>query len=135
MKNILGLDLGTTSIGFAHIVEDENKEKSEIKELGVRIVSLTTDEQSDFEKGKSITTNANRTLKHGARLNLDRYQQRRKYLIDLLQKANLITSSSILAENGKNTTHSTSLGYYWLLIKNEAIKAVEKQKLKTKDKQ
>jgi CRISPR-associated protein, csn1 family len=52
MKNILGLDLGTTSIGFAHIVEDENKEKSEIKELGVRIVSLTTDEQSDFEKGK-----------------------------------------------------------------------------------
>ena len=90
-KHILGLDLGTTSIGFAHIVEDENKEKSEIKELGVRIVSLTTDEQSDFEKGKSITTNANRTLKHGARLNLDRYQQRRKYLIDLLQKANLIT--------------------------------------------
>ena len=50
MKNILGLDLGTTSISFAHIVEDENKEKSEIKELGVRIVSLTTDEQSDFEK-------------------------------------------------------------------------------------
>ena len=42
MKNILGLDLGTTSISFAHIVEDENKEKSEIKELGVRIVSLTT---------------------------------------------------------------------------------------------
>ena len=38
MKNILGLDLGTTSISFAHIVEDENKEKSEIKELGVRIV-------------------------------------------------------------------------------------------------
>ena len=49
-KHILGLDLGTTSIGFAHIVEDENKEKSEIKELGVRIVSLTTDEQSDLEK-------------------------------------------------------------------------------------
>jgi len=122
MKNILGLDLGTTSISFAHIVEDENKQKSEIKELGVRIVSLTTDEQSDFEKGKSITTNANRTLKHGARLNLDRYQQRRKYLIDLLQKANLITSSSILAENGKNTTHST-----WQLRAKAVTERVEKE--------
>ena len=95
--------------------------------------------------------NANRTLKHGARLNLDRYQQRRKYLIDLLQKANLITSSSILAENGKNTTHSTwqlrakavteriekeEFARVLLAInKNEAIKAVEMQKLKTKDKQ
>lgn len=104
MKNIFRIRFGHHLNRFAHIVEDENKEKSEIKELGVRIVSLTTDEQSDFEKGKSISTNANRTLKHGARLNLDRYQQRRKYLIDLLQKANLITSSSILAENGKNTT-------------------------------
>ena len=122
MKNILGLDLGITSISFAHIVEDENKEKSEIKELGVRIVSLTTDEQSDFEKGKSITTNANRTLKHGARLNLDRYQQRRKYLIDLLQKANLITSSSILAENGKNTTHST-----WQLRAKAVTERIEKE--------
>ena len=122
MKNILGLDLGTTSIGFAHIVEDENKEKSEIKELGVRIVSLTTDEQSDFEKGKSISTNANRTLKHGARLNLDRYQQRRKYLIDLLQKANLITPSSILAENGKNTTHST-----WQLRAKAVTERIEKE--------
>lgn len=122
MKNILGLDLGTTSIGFAHIVEDENKEKSEIKELGVRIVSLTTDEQSDFEKGKSISTNANRTLKHGARLNLDRYQQRRKYLIDLLQKANLITPSSILVENGKNTTHST-----WQLRAKAVTERIEKE--------
>ena len=122
MKNILGLDLGTTSISFAHIVEDENKQKSEIKELGVRIVSLTTDEQSDFEKGKSITTNANRTLKHGARLNLDRYQQRRKYLIDLLHKANLITPSSILAENGKNTTHST-----WQLRAKAVTERIEKE--------
>ena len=122
MKNILGLDLGTTSIGFAHIVEDENKEKSEIKELGVRIVSLTTDEQSDFEKGKSISTNANRTLKHGARLNLDRYQQRRKFLIDLLQKANLITFASILAENGKNTTHST-----WQLRAKAVTERIEKE--------
>ena len=54
MKNILGLDLGTTSISFAHIVEDENKEKSEIKELGVRIVSLTTDEQSDLKRENQL---------------------------------------------------------------------------------
>ena len=31
MKHILGLDLGTTSISFAHIVEDENKENQRLK--------------------------------------------------------------------------------------------------------
>lgn len=59
MKSILGLDLGTTSIGWALVKESENdNEKSEIVKLGVRLVPLTTDERTDFEKGKSITTNA-----------------------------------------------------------------------------
>ena len=39
MKNILGLDLGTTSIGWALVREAENdSEKSEIVKLGVRLV-------------------------------------------------------------------------------------------------
>ena len=38
MKKILGLDLGTTSIGWALVNEKENdNEKSEIIRLGVRI--------------------------------------------------------------------------------------------------
>jgi len=106
-KNILGLDLGTTSIGFAHVIEGEKPEQSSIERIGVRVNPLTTDEQTNFEKGKPVSANADRTLKRGARRNLDRYQDRRKNLIETLLKANIITKDTVLAENGKNTTHST----------------------------
>ena len=84
MKKILGLDLGTTSIGWALVNEAENsEEQSSIIRLGVRVVPLTVDEQGNFEKGKSITTNADRNLKHSMRLNLHRYKLRRQNLIEL----------------------------------------------------
>ena len=68
MKKILGLDLGTTSIGWA-LVNESEKEKSSIDKVGVRIIPLTTDEESDFQKGRSTTLNANRTSKRGTRTN------------------------------------------------------------------
>ena len=71
MKKILGLDLGPSSIGWALVNESENnEEKSSIVQLGVRVNPLTVDEQQNFEKGKSITTNADRTLKRSMRRNL-----------------------------------------------------------------
>lgn len=107
-KNILGLDLGTTSIGWALVSEAENDvEISSIKKVGVRVNPLSTDELTDFEKGNPITVNANRTLKRGARRNLDRYQKRRDNLISVLRNANLITNATILAEDEKDSTHST----------------------------
>jgi CRISPR-associated endonuclease Csn1 len=79
MKKILGLDLGTTSIGWALINEAENKnEKSEIIKLGVRVNPLSIDEKTNFEKGKPITTNTGRTLNRGARRNLQRFKLRRE---------------------------------------------------------
>lgn len=64
MKRILGLDLGTNSIGWALVNEAETDEEvSSIIRLGVRVNPLTVDETQNFEKGKSITTNAERTLK------------------------------------------------------------------------
>ncbi len=65
-KKILGLDLGTTSIGWALVYESDNGNSS-IEKVGVRIVPLTTDEENDFQKGKSTSINANRTSKRGAR--------------------------------------------------------------------
>lgn len=110
MIKILGLDLGTTSIGWAFVNEAQNdNEVSSIQKLGVRVNPLTTDEQTDFEKGKPITINADRTLKRGARRNLQRYKQRRENLIDALKKAGLINDETILAETDKFTTHSTYL--------------------------
>jgi CRISPR-associated endonuclease Csn1 len=108
MKKILGLDLGTTSIGWAFVHEAENsKEQSSIKKLGVRVNPLSTDEKTDFEKGKPLSINADRTLKRGARRNLQRYKQRRENLISILKKHSFINSNTLLSENGKESTHNT----------------------------
>ena len=108
MKRILGLDLGTTSIGWAIVDEAEKEsEKSAIVKLGVRVVPLSTDEQSNYEKGKSITTNADRNLKHGMRLNLHRFKLRRRMLIECLKEHNIIDEDSILCETGNASTFTT----------------------------
>lgn len=123
-KHILGLDLGTTSIGFAHVIEGNTPEESKIIQIGTRVNPLSTDEKSDFEKGKSITVNAERTLKRGARRNLDRYQLRRENLIDALLKSKIISKDTILAEDGKETTHQT-----WRIRSKSVTQKVEKEDL------
>ena len=51
MKKVLGLDLGTSSIGWAVVNQAENTdEKSSIVKLGVRVNPLTVDEKGNFEK-------------------------------------------------------------------------------------
>ncbi|GGZ30395.1 CRISPR-associated endonuclease Cas9 [Echinicola pacifica] len=125
MKRILGLDLGTTSIGWAYIKEAESeKEKSSIEKIGVRVNTLSSDEKTNFEKGKPITTNANRTLKRSARRNLDRYQLRRNNLIEVLIRERIITNESILAESGKNTTFET-----WKLRSTAVSERINKNQL------
>lgn len=108
MKSILGLDLGTTSIGWALVKESENdNEKSEIVKLGVRLVPLTADERTDFEKGKSITTNAYRTSKRSMRRNLQRYKLRREALVSELKKEHWIDEGYRFSEEGPGSTFST----------------------------
>ncbi len=83
-KRILGLDLGTNSIGWAFVIEGDNPNESEIKQIGSRViqydnfVSTKTGKESkeplkDFSSGKGVSPNAGRTLKRGARRILDRY--------------------------------------------------------------
>lgn len=119
MKKILGLDLGTASIGWAVVNEAENEnEKSSIVKLGVRViqydnfVSTTTgkeskDPENDFKGGKGISPNAGRTLKRSARRNLQRYKLRKKSLIELLKTSNFISSETLLSENSNKTTFET----------------------------
>lgn len=108
MKKILGLDLGSTSVGWALVMEAENEnERSEIIKLGVRVIPLTTDEQGNFEKGKAITTNQDRTSKRSARRNLQRYKLRREELLKILEENGLLNQNSILSEDGSNTTFQT----------------------------
>ena len=108
MKKIIGLDLGTTSIGWALVNEGETeKEKSSIVRLGVRQVSLTVDEKNNFEKGKAITTNEDRRTKRCMRRNLQRYKLRRKALHECLVEHNIISADAVLCEDGPNTTFET----------------------------
>jgi CRISPR-associated endonuclease Csn1 len=125
MKKILGLDLGTTSIGWAFIKEAENEtEVSSIINTGVRIVPLTTDEEADFKKGNTISINADRTLKRGARRGLQRFKQRRKALLETFKIIKFINNDFIYAETGSATTFSS----YQLRAKS-AVEAVTKEEL------
>lgn len=108
MKKILGLDLGTTSIGWALVNEKENdNEQSSIIKLGVRVNPLTTDEQKNFDEGKPITTNADRTVKRGMRRNLQRYKLRRDTLLSVLKEQGFISDDTILCEQGNHSTFQT----------------------------
>jgi len=125
MKKILGLDLGTTSIGWAYVHEAETEgEKSSIQKLGVRVIPISTDEETDFQKGKSISINAERTLMRGMRRNLQRYKQRRAALIEILKKNRLINDNTILAETGNYSTYET-----YRLRAKAAKEKVEKEDL------
>ena len=120
MKKILGLDLGTNSIGWALVNESETEsEEPSIIKTGVRVIPLTTDESTDFEKGKSVSINAERTLKRSARRNLQRYKQRRKYLINILKQNNILNDSSILSETGKDSTYTI-----WKLRNRAAVEQI-----------
>lgn len=108
MKKILGLDLGTSSIGWAMVNESENEnEKSSIIKLGVRVNPLTVDELGNFEKGKSITTAADRTLKRSARRNLQRFKLRRADLKELLIENNIISTADKLSEDSNTERFAT----------------------------
>lgn len=126
-KRILGLDLGTTSIGWAYVIESDSPENSKIEQIGVRVNPLSTGqggELDSFTQGKSIETNSKRTEKRGARRTLDRYQLRRKFLVEELIKAKVITSEDHLNETGKDTTHET-----WALRAKAATEKIELNEL------
>lgn len=93
-RRILGLDLGSASIGWAVVEEnsveivseDSRSSEDRILALGSRIVPLTTDENIKFSKGKASTINAERTKKRTIRKGYDRYQLRRRLLLEYLGK-------------------------------------------------
>jgi len=66
-KNILGLDLGTNSVGWALIHQDFINKKGEIIDLGARIIPMTQDVMGKFESGQSISQTAERTGYRGVR--------------------------------------------------------------------
>ncbi len=87
-KKILGLDLGTNSIGWALVEMDwkhsEQKSGGEgegrIIDAGCRIIPMSQDVLSDFDKGNSVSQTAERTRYRSMRRLHERYLLRRQRL-------------------------------------------------------
>ena len=120
MKKILGLDLGSSSVGWAFILEDEMQSK--ILGAGVRLVSLSSDESNDFQKGKAISINKDRTLRRGARRSLQRFKQRRDAILRQFKSIGFITNEFNQAEDNTLFTH-----YSYAIRSKAATEAVTKE--------
>jgi CRISPR-associated endonuclease Csn1 len=80
-KNILGLDLGTNSIGWALVEVDHVNKTLRIITLGSRIIPMDGQEFSKFNAGQKVESAAgNRTALHRARITKERYLLRRDRL-------------------------------------------------------
>lgn len=93
MRRILGLDLGSASIGWAVI--DESSDKTKIVALGSRIIPYDGTEGQDFTKGKGESRNAARTAARTIRKGYDRYQLRRKNLVDVLVENGMMPDETL----------------------------------------
>jgi CRISPR-associated endonuclease Csn1 len=94
MKKILGLDLGSTSIGWAYIEEDGND--PHIKRLGVRVVPYNGDEKDEFSKGQAISLNKSRTMARTARKTNHRYKLRKQALIEKLTLHGMMPDDALM---------------------------------------
>lgn len=80
-KHILGLDLGTNSIGWALVAVDENNKPYNIEGMGSRIIPMSQDILDIFSGGKPLKTQtAARTEYRGIRRLRERHLLRRERL-------------------------------------------------------
>ncbi|MDR2814621.1 MAG: hypothetical protein LBB79_08240 [Prevotellaceae bacterium] len=84
-EKILGLDLGTNSIGWALV----DKGNQKIVGMGSRIIPMGTDKQ-DFENGVGITKNVDRREKRTSRKMNKRYKIRRNKLLFILHTLGML---------------------------------------------
>ncbi|MCA0365419.1 MAG: type II CRISPR RNA-guided endonuclease Cas9 [Bacteroidetes bacterium] len=111
MKTILGLDLGTNSIGWALINQDFENSTGKILGMGSRIIPMSQDILGEFGKGNSISQTAERTSLRGVRRLRERFLLRRERLHRVLNLMNFLPehySSQIDFEKrlGKFKNHS-----------------------------
>ena len=107
MKKVLGLDLGTNSIGWALVDLENNK----IEGMGSRIIPMGTDKQ-DYEKGVGITKNATRREKRTVRKGNKRYKLRRNKLLFILNELEMLPEQfkfKELPDNIQSTKYSAGI--------------------------
>ncbi|MBC7390855.1 MAG: type II CRISPR RNA-guided endonuclease Cas9 [Opitutaceae bacterium] len=80
MMNILGLDLGTNSIGWALVEQNFEEKTGQIINAGSRIIPMSQDILGKFDSGVSISQTAERTGFRGVRRLRERHLLRRERL-------------------------------------------------------
>lgn len=80
MKKILGLDLGTNSIGWALIDQDFDNKSGRIIDCGSRIIPMSQDVLGKFDSGQSVSQTAERTGYRSVRRLRQRHLLRRERL-------------------------------------------------------
>jgi CRISPR-associated endonuclease Csn1 len=96
-KKILGLDLGTNSIGWALIEVNEYNEPIKIIAMGSRIIPLSSDERDQFQQGQAITKNQERTKNRTQRKGYDRLQLRKAELKNVLNQLKILPTDSMMS--------------------------------------
>ena len=106
MKNILGLDLGTNSIGWA-VIQAQNEENKDILrsilDCGSRIIPMDAAVLGDFAKGNTKSQTADRTGYRGVRRLRERCLLRRERLLRILDVMHFLPShfSAAITRYGK----------------------------------
>ena len=116
MKKIVGLDLGTNSIGWAVVNAEETTRENEtsfLKPVGIsangsRIIPMSADILGEFDKGNSVSQTADRTGYRGARRLHERNLLRRERLLRVLGRMGFLPEhfSSQIDRYGKFINHS-----------------------------
>ena len=116
MKKILGLDLGTNSIGWAVVNADEVTRENEttylkpkeISASGSRIIPMSADILGEFDKGNSVSQTADRTQFRSARRLLERYLLRRERLLRVLKLMDFLPEhyANQIDRHGKFINHA-----------------------------
>ena len=103
MRKIIGLDLGTNSIGWSVVNSTDESELVSIENANSRIIPMTADVLGDFEKGNSVSQTEVRTQKRSARRLRERFLLRRERLLRMLAHINFLPQhfSSELDRFGK----------------------------------
>ncbi|MFP3834042.1 type II CRISPR RNA-guided endonuclease Cas9 [Chryseobacterium sp. SIMBA_028] len=93
IKNILGLDVGISSVGAA-VIKEENGTLS-VEKLSVRIVPEDPDFHGKFYSGNTASKNFDRTIKRGIRRDNQRFKARRDKLYQTLRENNMFPTDNL----------------------------------------
>lgn len=110
MRRILGLDLGTNSIGWAVVTTNQDEEGHEhiigIEGDGSRIIPMDAAVMGDFDKGNTVSQTAERTRLRGIRRLQERFLLRRERLHRVLRVLGFLPKhyEEQLTRYGKYTT-------------------------------